>query len=148
MNRLRIDAQWLAMALEDNDPESCHYLDRQTGEILFANPNADTQEVEAVVEAEPERYLLIDPVPSSVGWNILQEFVAQLSEGEAQEWLARAIQGDRPFRRFKDTLLDYPVVGEAWFHYHQQALLQLARKWLEDEGIEAELRRSGESRPA
>jgi hypothetical protein len=50
--------------------------------------------------------------------------------------LWRSIQGSRPFRRFKDTLLDYPQERERWFEFEAQQGRRRALEWLEDEEIE------------
>jgi hypothetical protein len=143
MSPLLIDAEELIMALEYHGYESQYFLDLQTGEVLFladeayVGPNA---EVEMQIEAEPDRYRAIDPVPSSVGWQVMVEFIEQLPIGEARERLTRAVERSHPFRQFKDTLLDYPKLREQWFAFHERAMLQLAREWLEEEGIGAELK--------
>ena len=131
------------MALEYHGHESQYFLDLQTGEVLlladeaYVGPN---EELETQIEDEPDRYRAIDPIPSSVGWQVMAEFIEQLPVGEARERLTRAVERSHPFRRFKDTLLDYPKVREQWFAFHERTTLQLAREWLEDEGIEAELK--------
>jgi len=50
------------------------------------------------------------------------------------------MQHSHPFRRFKDTLLAYATLREQWFAFHEQALVELVRQWLDDAGIEANLK--------
>jgi hypothetical protein len=143
MSHLLIDAEELIMALEYHGHESQYFLDLQTGEVLFLVDEAyvgPNEELEMQIEAEPDRYRAIDPFPSSVGWQVMAEFIEQLPISEARERLPRAIERSHPFRQFKDMLLDYPKIREQWFAFHERAMLQLAREWLEDEGIEGELK--------
>lgn len=131
------------MALEYHGSEAQYFLDLRTGEVLFLADEAyvgPDLESEARIEAEPDRYRAIEPMRSSVGWQVMAEFIERLPTGEAKRRLTRAIEQNHPFRRFKDGLLDYPEVREQWFGFHKEAMLRLAREWLKEEGIEAELR--------
>jgi hypothetical protein len=146
MSHLLIDAEELIMALEYHGHESQYFLDLQTGEVLFLADEAyvgPNEELEMQIESEPDRYRAIDPIPSSVGWQVMAEFIEQLPIGEARVRLTRAVERSHPFRQFKDTLLDYPKFREQWFAFHERTMLQLAREWLEDEEIEAELKLRG-----
>ena len=139
---LRIDPEDLIYALQNRGGESEYFLDLQTGEVVFlfdegiSDPD---EELEELIENGPDRFRSIDPVSSSDGWQIMAEFIEQMPEGEAVKRLVRAVHGDHPFRRFKDTLLDYPDIREQWFAFERRAMLEIARKWLEQEEISAEL---------
>jgi len=136
MTRLTIRADELIMAFEDHGSSLQHFFDRQTGEVLSLF--ADTME-EADIggpEADPDRYLLIEAVPSSVGYEVMSDFVDTLPEGKILWELQRALQQRHPFRRFKDVLLDYPAVREDWFRFHEQAFMKIIQEWLDDYGVE------------
>lgn len=139
-----IDADMLLMALEHHDPDVTYYLDLQTGEIEFisqAYSDADErEEFEEMLQNDLERYVTVEPISSREGWRIMSDFIAGLPESEARERLEVAIHRNRPFRRFKDTLHDYPDLRQRWFRFHEERLLELAREWLDAEEIEAELR--------
>ena len=143
MTRISIDAEELIMALEYHGDESESLLDLQTGEVLFVadeglvGPDEDLAEQ---IEREPDRYRAIDPIPSSDGWQIMAEFIEQLPAGEARAHLTRALQHNHPFRSFKNALLDYPKLREKWFVFHEKSFIQLAREWLDDERIDADLK--------
>lgn len=146
MSRLSIDAEELIMALEHHGDESEWLLDLQTGEVLFhadeglVGPDDDLEEQ---IEQEPERYRVIDPIPSSTGWQTMADFVEQLPTGEARVKLTVALQHDHPFRNFKNALLAYPKLREEWFAFHEKSFIQIARAWLDDEGIDADLKIRG-----
>ena len=143
MTRISIDAEELIMALEHHGDETEWLLDLQTGELLFVadeglvGPDEDLAEQ---IEREPDRYRAIDPIPSSDGWRIMAEFIEQLPAGEARAHLTRALQHNHPFRSFKNALLDYPKLREEWFAFHEKSFMQLAREWLDDESIDADLK--------
>ena len=92
------------------------------------------------LDAEPDRYLHIEPEPSWVGYEVdVVIFVDTLPEGEVLSELARALQQRHPFRRFKDVLLTYPEVQKEWFRFHEQAFIKIIQEWLDDYGVEATL---------
>ena len=59
----------------------------------------------------------------------------QVTQAHLVAW-NQAINRDRPLRRFKDTLLDFPEVRQQWFDFQKQAEEQAARDWLESIGVE------------
>ena len=138
MAELTIRADELIMAFEGRGSDSRHFFDRQTGEVLTGFEDMDEDDA-ARLDAEPDRYLLIEPVSSWVGYEIMSDFVETLPEGEAPRELARALQQRHPFRRFKDVLFSYPSVREDWFPFHEQAFMKIIKEWLDDHGVEATL---------
>ncbi len=123
MAELTIRTDELIMAFEDFGTGLQHFFDRQTGEVLSLLEEDMDEEDRERLDAEPDRYLLIEPVPSSVGYEIMRDFVETLPEGKVSRELARALQQSLPFRRFKDVLLNYPSVREDWFRFHEQAFM-------------------------
>ncbi|MFN2502391.1 MAG: UPF0158 family protein [Pyrinomonadaceae bacterium] len=143
MRNLTIDAEDLIMALQNDESESEYFLDLQTGEVLFRVDEGISQpdeEFESLLEEYPERFLYISPFPSSDGWRLMAEFIEQQCDGSTRERLTGAINRSLPFRRFKETLAHYPDLRELWFAFERGAMLDIARKWIEAQGIEAELR--------
>ena len=139
MTGLTIRADELIMAFEGFGTEMQHFFDRQTGEVLsLLEEDVDEEDAERL-DADPERYLLIEPVSSSVGYEIMSDFVDTLPEGKVPREFARALQQRHPFRRFKDVLLNYPAVREDWFRFHEQAFMKIIQEWLDDHGVDATL---------
>ena len=136
MQPIVIDGEELIMALESNDADGRFYLDRETGEVhVEINEAVEGEEIDFTTE----RFVLIEPVPSDVGWRIMRNFIGSLPAGPAATQLARAIEGKSAFRRFKDVLLNYPKLREQWFQFHAGAFYTIAEAWLRDAGIEAVL---------
>jgi predicted nucleotidyltransferase len=127
-----VDLGELAEALEDHSWDHSWWLDPKTGEVVLWSDYS-----REVGEPEPdERGLLpIEPIPSHEGYGDMQDFIALVRDPRAREMLERAIQGRGAFRRFKDTLLEFPELREAWFKFHDARMECRALEWLADEGL-------------
>src|SRR2546430_1169575 len=77
----------------------------------------------------------IDPIPSHEGYNDMEDFIQRVRNPQARHLLERAIAGRGAFRRFKDTLLDFPELREAWFRFHDTRVERRAITWLVDEKL-------------
>jgi predicted nucleotidyltransferase len=88
-------------------------------------------------EPDPVRRGLrpIDPIPSHEGYADLRDFVERVRDPQARAALERAIAGRGAFRRFKDTLFDFPELHAAWFRFHDVRLERRAIQWLADEAL-------------
>ncbi len=142
MAGIHVDADELIMAFEDNSGMAEWYLDRKTGEVLHASDallGEEDEDLAARIEADPERYVLIDPIPSSTGFDAMADFVETVTDAATRRALERALAGRKPFRVFKDALLDFPAERENWFRFKDAAYRRHAEAWLEDNGIEASL---------
>jgi hypothetical protein len=140
---LEIDPGDLCMALEDADSEHMWFLNRQTGDVAFISPDMDFDEDQPDLENDATHWVAVDPISSSDGYRIMQDFVVKLPHGAYRERLEHALDGPRPFRRFKDALAEDPQQREAWFAFHESRILAYGEEWLESEGIRPRWR-SGE----
>jgi predicted nucleotidyltransferase len=127
-----VDLDELAQALEDHSYDHSWWLDGKTGEIVLWSDSFEGQG-----EPDPELRGLrpIDPVPSHEGYEDMQDFIDRVRDPQARRRLERAIEGRGAFRRFKDTLLDFPQLREAWFRFHDARIEQRAIRWLAEEGL-------------
>jgi uncharacterized protein UPF0158/nucleotidyltransferase-like protein len=127
----RVDLADLAEALEDHYDHSW-WIDPESGEAILWSEYFDEQG-----EREPESRGLrpIDPIPSHEGYEEMRAFVERVREPRARDLLERAIAGRGAFRRFKDTLLEFPELRDSWFRFHDSRLEQRAIRWLLDEGL-------------
>jgi predicted nucleotidyltransferase len=128
----RVDVAELAQALEDHSYEHSWWIDPSTGEVVLWSDSFDEQS-----ESDPEERKLvpIEPVSSGEGYKEMQEFIASVRDPHARELFERAIAGRGAFRRFKDTLLDFPKLREAWFRFHDVRLERRAIEWLADHDL-------------
>jgi uncharacterized protein UPF0158 len=79
----------------------------------------------------------IRPLDSSVEYEWMAEFARTVSDARRRRPLDAALGRSRPFRRFKDALLDLPADRERWFVYRDERVRAAARRWLAEHGIEA-----------
>jgi hypothetical protein len=129
-----IDTELLIVAFDDHSGDTRYVLDRESGSMIFISDYAlTTDEKEKIyeeIDADRERYVFIEPIPSTVAYDVMADFVDQLSPSDVKERLSRALDRDRPFRRFKDVLYDAPPLLEQWNFFHQQRMIEYAREWL------------------
>src|SRR5437660_8872035 len=84
-----------------------------SGEIRFNGPDDGDAE-----DLEDSGWVCIDPVESGDGYRDMEDFITRVTDRRAADLLERAIAGRGAFRRFKDTLFEFPEVRERWFAFH------------------------------
>jgi Uncharacterised protein family (UPF0158) len=119
----------LALALEDQSHEHTWWLDPATGEVHPRFRDALEDEV------APRRLIAIEPLPKAVGYADMEDFVAYVRDPHARYLLEQAIVGRGAFRRFKDTLLDFPDLRQIWFAFHDSRGERRAIEWLVDQNL-------------
>jgi hypothetical protein len=143
MGKIKIDADMLANALEDNSETYNWFLDKQTGEIIMCAdelaPDQRSKQDAEKIESQPERFLCIEPLESHVSFGAMQDFVAELEDNETKKALINSMNFRNPFQAFKDALRGYPDMRQQWFEFHNQWMLEKAKEWLQEEQIDAEL---------
>jgi len=89
------------------------------------------------IEAEyGGRYLPVPEVESRDGFRDMQAFISTIEDERLRDRLWRAIDGRKPFRRFKDVLCGYPDERERWFAFSNERVQERILEWLKEEGIE------------
>jgi len=143
-----VDAEDLITAIEERDAEVEWFLDLSSGQVvpLVSETVCGDAPCAEAIEAEPDRYLPIEPIDSYEAFSIMEGFVESLPEGEPASQLAEALSRPRPFRRFKDALLGSPFVREMWFRYHDAHMREIAQAWLIEQGLNARLTDATRSR--
>ena len=99
----------------------------------FGAPDSLTDAL--LVVSEPQRFVFIRPLPSWQSYNLMENFIATLPPGYLRDALERAIAGQKPFRRFKDILLDHPKERQAWFDFQNEQQRRWVGEWLMEQGI-------------
>ena len=166
---MRVSYSDLEGAFTSGSEELQYWLDKQTGELIlisedmeaWATSDDDTDEVpewarEGVEQArrvlraigeletgeeseEADRFLSIPTIDSHEGYRTMEEFVETVKNPRLQVSLVRALQGGKPFRRFKAALSEYPAQREEWFAFENQRVRETIKEWAEAEGIELDL---------
>lgn len=127
-----IDLQDICMALEDNSPDMEWWFDPERGEAIPRSVDISWDELGV---DDPDGLVAIEPIPSDEAYGDMEDFVAEVADPRAKDLLARAISGRGAFRRFKDTLLEFPELREAWFAYHDARMRRRAIEWLAAGGL-------------
>jgi predicted nucleotidyltransferase len=130
----KVDLQELQMALEDHSYDLSWWFDPSTGETVAYNSEELSEEAE---EEHPEDRGLVpvEAIPSHEGYADMEDFIERVGDPRARDLLDRAIRGRGAFRRFKDTLLDFPELREAWFAFHDARMARRALEWLVEQGL-------------
>lgn len=125
-----VDLADLALALEDHSEEHSWWFDPANGTVepRFVGELGDPP-------LAGSGLIHVDPLPSAVGYGDMEDFVARIREPRTRDLLERAIAGRGAFRRFKDTLLDYPDLRQAWFAFHDARWERRAIDWLAERDL-------------
>jgi hypothetical protein len=137
-----LDLGMIAMALEDHSSEGDWWIDADTGEVWYWRGDDDDDSGFDPVGRDDARR--INPLPSGAGHGDMEDFISRVPDRRAVDLLERAIAGRGAFRRFKDTLVEFPELREEWFRFSDARMQRRAIEFLLDEGLvdEAEARRA------
>lgn len=119
----------LCLALDDHTAGTTWWIESDTGRI---RPRT-------VVDGSPDAadpgWRRIRPTESYESYRDMSEFVAAVHHRRASDLLDRAITGRGAFRRFKDTLFEFPELRNQWFRYRGARSRRRALYWLAAEGL-------------
>ena len=133
-------------------PEEAHvYLDKVTGtfigitdsqfaaaesgEPLDAHPDWERDILAAAREVETTgRYVALPDSSQINEYNIMERYCYSLDDLGLRDELLRAISGRGAFRMFRDVVRRHGLL-ETWYVYRDEALTEIARSWLQDNGI-------------
>ncbi|MFZ1134534.1 MAG: UPF0158 family protein [Candidatus Korobacteraceae bacterium] len=137
-------------ALDLQSDELQSYLDPDTGEIItFSDEEAGIAERGEWTNApqwmqehlpkvkralEDDRMLELPDQVHIDEWRMMQEFALEDEQCRCRAELDSAVHGAGAFRRFKDAIRRLGL-EDSWNHYREAAFEQVAREWLEENGI-------------
>jgi predicted nucleotidyltransferase len=125
-----VDLDGLCVALEDHSYDRPWWIHRDSGEIrLHSQDDGDAEEF------ADAGWMVIDPIDSGEAYGDMADFIAGVADRRAADLLDRAIAGRGAFRRFKDTLFEFPQLRERWFVFHDARLRRRAVEWLTHAGL-------------
>jgi hypothetical protein len=113
---LTIDLIELEDALQGESPGD-YYLLPESGRVILINSEEMDDESEEAVGPDYEEALPIDPIESRVRFRWMEEFIGTVHSIAAQNALRDALRHKRPFRNFKDVLMEFPVLRKKWFQF-------------------------------
>lgn len=121
----------LTEAYLDNNFEHPYFLDLQTGEVVLDLDEMYTGEpgIDWDDEENEDRYVDIPKIDSSEAFDVMMRF-AKHTESDPELELFDALEGRKPFRRFKDTLSELNIWDE-WNKFERQYAEDQIKSWLE-----------------
>lgn len=129
-----VDLELLATALQDHSPfGSSWWIDAGTGEVWMWSHDMDPDPEWDPEERDDARSIV--PLDSRTAYGDMADFIAIVADRRAAELLDRAITGRGAFRRFKDTLLEFPGLRQLWFTFHGTRMRRRAIEFLVDERL-------------
>ena len=93
-------------------------------------------EDEIDAELDAGRLIHVEPLASVIEYRWMADFTGTVRNARLRGRLEGALDGRGAFRRFKNTLLDFPAERERWFAFRDERLHTAAREWLGELGIE------------
>ncbi|RZT89217.1 nucleotidyltransferase-like protein [Pseudonocardia sediminis] len=115
----RVDLGQLARALDDRTPGTRWFLHPTRGEITAHTGDDD-----------PSGWVEIDSTTSGDSYRDMSEFTRGVHDRRAAGLLDRAIDGRGAFRRFKNTLFEFPEVRDQWYRFRDARSRRRAVDWL------------------
>ena len=138
-------------ALDLQSDELQSYLDPETGEIVtFSDEEASMAESDDWEDAPEWMKELLPKVKRALDddrmlelpdrvhideWRMMQDFALEEEHCRCRAELTSAVHGEGAFRRFKDAIRRLGLEA-AWYKYREAAFEQVAREWLEENGIQ------------
>lgn len=149
----------LAFAMEQTSYQAKYYLDRETMDLILHSDDVpimfDDEEYDEIMAEkaqgvnvfpewqmaeirlfEPGRHILIEPMPAYQSFEIMENFVEEKVSGSLKRRLLDALQRKHPFRNFKNVIEDYEDVRQLWHDYKEALLVEKAKNWLVEQGID------------
>lgn len=127
-----VDLAELAQALDDRTPARSWWIDRASGRIRRVVRGNDEETPPQLAEAG---WVRIRRTESHESYRDMADFVASVHRRRAADLLDRAINGPGAFRRFKDTLGEFPDLRDTWFRFRDARGRRRALTWLVGEGL-------------
>jgi len=100
-----------AFDLCDQDPQYLLDIDRE--EIARLTDN-DPEDLKETIETNPERFVAIPPKNTDDEYSLMESFIHEVGEHNGFTTIASrleiAINQKKPFRNFKDAIIEFPII--------------------------------------
>ena len=156
---MKVSFDELETAFLSSSEEISHWFDKKTGKVIFIGSKSvfgdiyleNEEERQATneilimcgevendenIEIDEERYILISPPHSGEKFKVMEDFTLNFANRQIQSELIAALQGRKPFRKFKVVLLNYPDEHEKWFTFETENLRKFIEDWASSKNVE------------
>ncbi len=127
-----VDLGELCAALDDRTAGMTWWIEPTTGAIRSHLADVGGPSTADLADTGWRR---IRRTESYESYRDMSEFVAAVHHRRAADLLDRAITGRGAFRRFKDTLFEFPELRDQWFRFRDARSRRRALAWLAEEGL-------------
>ena len=115
MHTIEMDQERFFLALGGDCRDSTWYVDKNSGHLLRIDPAPRGARLEH--ESHPERYVLVEPIRCAELYPVLRDFLTDVKDGSAREFLWECLQSNEPCTSFTDTLFCLQDVRSSWFRH-------------------------------
>ena len=124
-------------ALDFTNDEIEYYYNPDNGGIFMSNigefENLNEDELDELFEKSimlPTRYDINE-------YEMMEDFAETIEDTRLQNQLYISLNGSGAFRRFKDTCINFDIIGD-WYKFRDERYKNLAINWCKDNNIEFE----------
>jgi hypothetical protein len=135
LRTIKVSTHDLLFALTNRMPDTSHYLDAETGEVVPAF-SFNRDRILAMVKADTDRYMRIAPQSSGKGYETMKRFTETVSRVALREKLEAALKEQSAFRNFRAVLREAPSENRRWQSFRIETMSRSLRARLKEKGIE------------
>ncbi len=106
-------------------------LGEENWDYLEEEDKIKEQQMLADIEANPDNFILFEPMSSHEKFIIMQNFAEQISEQGLQTKLLQALDNRKPFRNFQN-LIDDSAYRQDWFDFKAQSYVDYVQDCILD----------------
>ncbi|MFI3253806.1 MAG: UPF0158 family protein [Eubacteriales bacterium] len=135
---MQIKLELMLEALEMASDFATAYYDIEEHKVEWIHEMDEcgaSEEIVELIEETSGRFFRIPNQYDIHEYEIMRDFVEELTEGTVQEDLSRRISGRGAFRNFKDGV-NLHGIEKQWYEYKDKALEKIALEWCEERGFE------------
>lgn len=124
-----IDLMELESAL-DFGSDARNFFNPESGEIVSYGGGEEEDEDDE--EFDIAGLLPIDSISSRERFGWMEDFIDAVYSITAQSSLRKTLREKKPFRQFKDALMEYPAVRQQWFAFEAQKVRKTAVSFIQE----------------
>ena len=121
---MKVNLQDVVDTLDMTSTEDRYWYDVDTDRFVDSHERNENHDLIAL----PDHYEIND-------YGIMEDFIEQVKDDEAREWLGNAIRGRGAFRMFRATCERFDLTAD-WYRYKEQAYRWKAIDWCLENGLE------------
>lgn len=133
-DRVVVRRESLAKAIEDNVQQKRSFLDIETGEIVsvFVDliERGQDQSARRIAAGINTRYVLIPSIPARESFAEMERFIETIADKKLAADLARAIEGEGAFRKFRDALRMHRTELDRWYEEKDTRINKTIDTWI------------------